>query len=340
MFAAERRKLLVRRIARDGRLDVTEMARELGVSAMTVRRDLAALAHDDRIRRVHGGAVSAERTEDSGARIGLMVPDVDYYYRDVVAGAEEAARRSGHGLVVATHFYDIDLEKDRLARITGIAIDALIICTSGHDTVADDQAIRRLQTQWPHPIVLAERTLDQPHVGEPLSLVETDHRHGALLALHHLLAHGHDRVAALISATPTGRHLPAALTMAAHQLNIRVDLHELPRTQTPRTATVTHQCLDQGISALFVHSDLTAASVLDTVLARGLRVPEDVHLVSWDDVVAQRHAVPLTAVSPARRAIGAEAVRLAAARIDHPDAPIVRTSILPRLVVRQSSPRA
>lgn len=63
MYAAERQSLLLRRSRSDGRLDVTAMAGELQVTPETVRRDLAVLERQGLLRRVHGGAIPAERLD-------------------------------------------------------------------------------------------------------------------------------------------------------------------------------------------------------------------------------------------------------------------------------------
>ena len=63
MYAAERHRLLVRRARELGRLEVSAIAAELGVTTETIRRDLTALERQGLLHRVHGGAVAAGRLE-------------------------------------------------------------------------------------------------------------------------------------------------------------------------------------------------------------------------------------------------------------------------------------
>lgn len=63
MYAAERHQLLVRRAQELGRLEVTAIAAELGVTTETIRRDLTALERQGLLHRVHGGAIAAGRLE-------------------------------------------------------------------------------------------------------------------------------------------------------------------------------------------------------------------------------------------------------------------------------------
>lgn len=66
MGVANRLDLTLRLVQGSGRLSVTELAQRLGVSEMTVRRDLAALERQGLVRRVHGGAVAARPREEGG----------------------------------------------------------------------------------------------------------------------------------------------------------------------------------------------------------------------------------------------------------------------------------
>jgi DeoR family fructose operon transcriptional repressor len=63
MYAAERHQLLAQRARRDGRVDVGDVAAELGVAPETIRRDLGVLERQGVVRRVYGGAVAVERLD-------------------------------------------------------------------------------------------------------------------------------------------------------------------------------------------------------------------------------------------------------------------------------------
>ena len=63
MYAAERHQVLVRRARELGRLEVTQVAAELGVTTETIRRDLTALERQGLLHRVHGGAIATDRVE-------------------------------------------------------------------------------------------------------------------------------------------------------------------------------------------------------------------------------------------------------------------------------------
>ena len=76
MLAAERQQIIIEQLDRTGRVRVSELSRELGVSRMTIHRDLTQLAEQGILKKVFGGAVSATvEREDAGgcAMCGMRV---------------------------------------------------------------------------------------------------------------------------------------------------------------------------------------------------------------------------------------------------------------------------
>ena len=88
---------------------------------------------------------------------------------------------------------------------------------------------------------------------------------------------------------------------------------------------------------MLVHSDREGIGLVQQMEARGLRVPEDISVVSYDDELAGLFSPALTAVRPARDALGAAAVDLLVARHADPNRPIHRIVISPELYVREST---
>lgn len=70
MYATERQELIERRLTEDGRVSVVDLARHFDVTTETVRRDLALLEQAGVLRRVHGGAVPAERASTAEPSLG------------------------------------------------------------------------------------------------------------------------------------------------------------------------------------------------------------------------------------------------------------------------------
>src|SRR5207249_4454687 len=101
-----------------GSVYVRDIAAMLGVSELTIRRDINALAQQGLVTRVHGGATlrsSFDRTpaptiarEAANSRytVGMVVPSLDYYWPQAVNGARAAASRARSRVVVRGSAYD------------------------------------------------------------------------------------------------------------------------------------------------------------------------------------------------------------------------------------------
>lgn len=355
MFVERRRQLILRRLARDGSVRVADLSREWGINPMTVRRDLSALEDQRLLRRVYGGALPLNPAESGGPRIGLMVPHTEYYYGLVVSGAERAAQHLGARLVLATHFYDIDLEHERLAKLTSLQLDGLVIATSGavsatigtepgepdDGTISDhvdDGFVRSVLDRLDFPVVVLERGCPQRLVGADPCVVRSAHDRGAVTALHHFHRLGHERVLALLDQTPTALGIRTGLLDGASRLGMQVSVVSAVRRVFDLAAAAA-RCRDESIRAVLAHPDTVGLQLLPELARLGLRVPDDVHLISYDDEAADTGPVPLTAISPAKEELGYEAVRLALHRIDSGSAQAVQhVTLSPRLVERASTP--
>ncbi|WP_434810557.1 substrate-binding domain-containing protein [Microbacterium sp. bgisy189] len=91
---------------------------------------------------------------------------------------------------------------------------------------------------------------------------------------------------------------------------------------------------------MLVHTDADAVLLVDLALDRGLRVPQDLAIVAYDDEIASLARIPLTAIAPPKLDLGETAVRMALARLrrDREDrSGLARATLLTTLVDRASS---
>jgi DNA-binding LacI/PurR family transcriptional regulator len=117
---------------------------------------------------------------------------------------------------------------------------------------------------------------------------------------------------------------------------------QVPGTQIEDGITAADRVLALAIrpSALFVSSDRIAIGLIHRLLTRGVRVPEDIALVSYDDIpYAMPARVPLTTVAVPKRALGEKAANLLFQRYDRKGSAKPRQILSPpELVVRASCP--
>ncbi|NED94887.1 DeoR/GlpR family transcriptional regulator [Phytoactinopolyspora alkaliphila] len=371
LLPEERRERVLETLHRRGTVRVNDLAEALGVTPITVRRDIALLAEQGLLRRVHGGATvrddpsagdgaatavpggqpGASPTNGGGdpglhLTMGMVVPSLDYYWPDVIRGVREAAAASGVRVVLRGATYEAADERRQLARLVeAVGVDGLLVAptTSGPQ---GEELVRWLESA-PVPVVLVERAVSVGPYHEAMESVVSDHTLGAEAAVRHLAGLGHRRVGLTTTVgSPTSRHVRRGWRDACEELGLPhegvPDIHTLDHRSPSWSATVDEildVCLDTGTTALLVHSDPEAISLVERCQERGIDVPGQLSVLAYDDQVAALCDPPLTAVRPHREAIGRAAVDLLAARLRDTtgDRAAHRVVIGPRLVVRQST---
>ena len=351
-----RRAQLLEALRHDGVLRVSDLSGRLGAAAVTIRRDIAQLAAEGLVRRVHGGVALPEFDEETAAEdatsaapsagtrtVGMLVPSLDYYWPDVARGAEEAARELGARIVLRGSSYETEDDRPQLIRLVEqLSVDGLIVAPR-MDAPTAERTIEWLAATG-MPVVLIERTATVgPHHAVVESVV-TDHALGAAVAVRHLVSLGHQKVGVVLGEhSPTSPHVHRgwleAITDCGQDAAATVDARvpSRPAIWENSLDEVLDRCLATRTTALVVHADAEAIALVQRCEERRLSVPGDLSVVAYDDEIAGLCSPPLTAVRPPRRSIGRAAVRLITDRLADPDLPAHRVVISPSLTVRESS---
>ncbi|CAM5656864.1 HTH-type transcriptional repressor PurR [Streptomyces avidinii] len=344
-----------------GSVRVADLAGELGVSPVTLRRDIEAMAARGEIRRMHGvisrveagrggaavaagtagpplsgtdraggGRVSAMEggggsaaggegaSGGSGLVVGMVVPTTEYYYADVVRGAREVVEARGARLTVGLTRYLPGEDRTQVDRLLSTGADGLLL-TPNWDTGSPGPGEGAWTAELPVPTVLVERWAPPGHPAASLDRVASDHAHGAARAVQHLAGLGHRRIALASRETPTSARLRAGFEAAVAALGLEPapawpEAGPGPRTEAEVFArALEYLCAavtEGGVTAALIHSDTDAIMLIPRLQARGVRVPEDLAVITYDDEVAGLADVPLSAVAPAKREVGARAAGL------------------------------
>ncbi len=176
-----------------------------------------------------------------------------------------------------------------------------------------------------------------------LERVASDHAYGAALAVHHLAGLGHDRVALVARVeSPNTALLSVGYADAVAAVGLppgpeyRISTTDDAAPAEARFEEVVRAVEAGEVRAALVHNDIDAIALLGILRARGLRVPEDLALVTYDDEVAELSEIPLTAVAPPKQAVGSWALDLALRRLTDPSTPLAEVLLRPELRVRAS----
>lgn len=260
--------------------------------------------------------------------IALLVSDLtNDYFADVVDGIEQDAAANGFGTVIGHGRGSAEVLAKSLDDMLDLGVDGVVVISS----LLDAQTLERASIR--RPVVMVGRPFERPrHV----SVVRNNDESGARAAVEHLLDLGHVKVAHVASsrrAAATARRSSYEAVMASRGLESFV----LEAQDGDVVARLRAKVAGGDVTACFVGSDVVASRVLHGVQEAGLAVPGDLSVVGYDDATIGTLMRPaLTTVEQPRAAMGREAMRLLAARIDG-EREVVEVTLEPRLIVREST---
>ncbi|MGY5765069.1 LacI family DNA-binding transcriptional regulator [Brachybacterium sp. DNPG3] len=247
-----------------------------------------------------GSTGSTGRTRPS--MLGLVVPDLENPFFGLFAKGVQARARAA-GMLVAVS----DIEEDGMLERTMLesmadGVDGLILCSPRGDDESILAAARRV------PTVIANREVP----GIPTVMFDEDR--GITSLLGHLLALGHRRIAYAGGPSHSWSHrrrAKAVRRFAEREAGVEViDLGSFqPYLSGGQGAA--DQALAESVTAIFAFNDLLALGIIDRLVQRGVRVPEDMSVAGVDNVAAATYVRPhLTTVDVPRIRMGRTAVDL------------------------------
>ncbi|WP_055586058.1 LacI family DNA-binding transcriptional regulator [Peterkaempfera griseoplana] len=331
-----------------GRVTIADIARAAGVSLPTVSRVLNGRGDVSRATRqrveellaLHDYRRPAARSGHQAGLIDLVFNDLDSPWAvEILRGVEDFARASGLGTVVSAVHHQAPSAQQWLVNLRSRSSDGVILVTSDLAPELHTE-LHRLGV----PTVVVDPagvpTYDMPTVG-------STNWTGGRSAVDHLLSLGHRRIGmiagppALLCSRARLDGYRAALELAG----IEVD------EQLIRQGDFHHECgfsegarllaLDDPPTAIFASSDEMAVGVYEAARQHGLRIPDDLSVVGFDDLPQARWSPPpLTTVRQPLAEMGRTAADtlLQLVRGETPQTP--RIELATQLVVRSSTAEA
>ena len=324
------------------RATITDVARQAGVSKATVSaviNDSATVKGSTRDRVLAAIDVLNYRpTQITTARktksIGLLIKEIDNpYYAEVVLGARSHANEHGYTLLVASSEGEYDAERRAVELLQAKDVEGLI-ATPVLDEHADLSHFFELKRRN-FPFVLLEGVR-----GVPASLVDVDNRDASRKAVEYLIRQGHTRI--------------------VHFAGPRYSMHSEERLDGVRRAcSASHlifhddDAIEAGAhladgyqaaltcfrkrtgaarpTAVTCYNDLVAIGVCRALHELGLRIPDDVSVVGFDDIPLLEYLpVPLTTVRMPKAEMGELAAQMLIRHIES------RTVLPPQKVVLEA----
>ena len=333
----------------NGRATIRDIATRAGVSITTVSRvlnDRPDVASETReavlevIRELNFTSNRALRPAPSGRTglVGVTIPMVlGDYFAQLITGFTEALYELDMQAVLCPTFHHQERELTLVNQLLERKIDGAILVLPDEST---DDLLHLKQKGF--PFVVADE-------GYPLDghfpLVAAANMAGAIEATEHLLGLGHRRIG-LIKGIPgfvatedrTNGYRAALVRQPVSGPTRRSRRSASSASIEGRAAAAQLLDLPERPTAIFASNDEMAVAVLQEARARGIRVPEDLSVVGFDDTMVAQIAVPaLTTVHQPLEEVGRMAVNLLARIMDEPPAHPIRLEVGTRLVVRDST---
>jgi LacI family transcriptional regulator len=242
--------------------------------------------------------------------VGVIVPDLtNPLFPPIVRGIDDRLRAAGYTALIANTDNDADRERLDFEAMRARQVDGFITATARLEEEFAAEIAAAAE-----PVVLVNRRLEDGSV----PAVTVDDRQGVALAVEHVAALGHRRIAHLggPQALSTGhqRHLGFLDAMRAAGLEPDPRLIRFSHAFTEAEgARVCDELFDAApdVTAIVAGNDLMALGCYDVLARRGLRCPDDVSVVGFNDMpFADHFHPPLTSVRIPHREIGAAAAEV------------------------------
>lgn len=307
---------------------VIEVAQVAGVSASTVSRILNGTARvsSDKRQAVEQAiaqlnfkpnVLAQSLKRGSSMTIGVLTQDLDSaFFNEGLKGVEDGLAGSGYATLVVSGHWNPREEAERLSLLLARRVDGVIILTGN---LPDEQIVSFSEHV---PIVATGHGC----VAERARAIKVDNVEGGYLATRHLIDLGHRHIAHIAG---LANHSDANDRLAGYRraldeagLPFDSDLVVQGDFREPGGLLATQQLLERGkpFTAIFAANDQTAYGARLALYRRGIRVPDDVSLIGFDDLPSSLYMTPpLTTVRQPVYEMGRAASQTLLALMAHRD---------------------
>lgn len=331
---------------------IYDIAEKAGVSIATVSRVFnnsprVSVNSRERVHAIarelgyqpHASAQSLARRKAN--LVAAVIPMLtNYFFIEVMRGMQDQLQEYEYDLIVfsAPTLDDVDLQLDRALQ-KGLTAGVMLFSTP-----LNEERASRLRASN-EPVVLVDS------IHPDFDSIYIDNEQGGYIATRHLIDLGYKRIG-LILANPVS--VPAAERRKGYERAMREASHGVNETrivastddhQHGYTEAAGYECMKSLLGrrsrpdAVFVASDIQALGALQAIRDFGLRVPEDIALVGFDDIRLSSY-VGLTTLRQPMYEMGKLAVEKLLLRVGHPEYPTSHTVFAPRLVTRATTAEA
>lgn len=324
-------------------MTITEIARRANVSVATVSKVLNGkdryISEETRqrilaIAQESGyvpNALARSLRSKTSLTLGVIIPDVmNPFFAELARGVEDAAEKRGYSVILCNSDNQPEKSDKYLQVLQEKMVDGIIL-------TASEEAVSASQRRRNTPMVLLDRDVSVPgSVGR----VTVDNRKSAATATNHLIERGCKRIG-FISSNQVNRSSSDRLAgyrdaLASAGLPFDPDLVFLQHYTIDTGIQGVTKLIEQSIDGLCCGNDLIAIGAIRTLKELGHRVPEDIKVIGFDDILLSEFIdPPLTTIRQPIYELGYEAVEMLLGMIENK--PVKLNQILETTLVERKS---
>ncbi|MEM8814518.1 MAG: LacI family DNA-binding transcriptional regulator [Pseudomonadota bacterium] len=267
--------------------------------------------------------------------LGLVLPDIQNpFYVDVVRGVEGFAYQRNFSVMIGNFDQDESKEKMFLEILQSESIDGLIVAPSH----GRDQHIEKVIENG-YPVVCIDRGL----IGTDVDVVKVNNQAGAFAAIEYLIKLGHRKIAHITGhpQIPTTMERVAGYEQAMSKHGVAIDSALVKNSQSNYQSGADLMLellrLPNPPTAVFTANNLLTLGALKTIHESGLRIPEDISIIGFDDMYwSMSLNPPLTAIRQSGQDIGRIATEILLQKITDPGRSTSSVVLDTELIVRRS----
>lgn len=279
-----------------GKVTLKDIAREVGLSPTSVslvlndrpckiseesRRRIKEVAHR---KRYIPNQIARSLVTQRSQTIGLVVPNIESrFFSSLARSLELGCRRRGYALFITNSDDSAGTDAELAWLLANRGADGLFVVAS--DEAAGTGSLAEALSKLPVPYVMVDRLIDELACDK----VAFNNEQGGYLACRHLLDAGHRRIACIVNvASNTGRARLAGYERALAECGVASDARLVLESAyyIADAYAASEALLSTDATAVFASSDNIALGLLKRLYERGLRVPRDYSVVSYDNSAA------------------------------------------------------
>lgn len=307
------------RISEKTKKKILRIAKQLNYRTNYVARSLV-------IRRTH--------------TFGLVITTImNPFYPELAKGIEDKARELGYNVILCSTDYDLKSEKYYIDILRSKGVDGIIFST----VEVNDSNIKPL-IKDNFPFVLVNRRIHNRLLNKKIDYIVLNNFLGGYMAMEHLYKLGRRRIGIIAGAfnVSTAIERTEGARKFLKDCGLKIDPELIVECRFSKElayhATKRFLSMNKSPTAIFAENDFMALGVREAILDTGLKIPEDIALVGFDDIaVAALRGVEITTISQKKYEMGSLAVKILIDKIEKKPPPMVSQIVLePEIIVRNS----